>query len=72
MTTGLVPLEYLFDDERADSAGLGELLRNARATGIEMANAVRPHAWRLPNKPVQKSQISKGSGGKNISSALYV
>lgn len=64
MTSGLVPLEYLFDDEKADSAGLGQLLRNAGVTGIEMANAVRPHAWRLPNKTVQKPQISKGSGGK--------
>ena len=67
MTTGLVPLEFLFDDERADSAGLGQVLRNAGVTGIEMA---------MPGECLTKQSRShrfqKGAKEKNISSAFYV
>ena len=48
---------------------------NAGATGIEMANPFRPHAWRLPSKTVQKpetSAVQKGAGEKNNKSTCVV
>ena len=45
--------------------GLGHLPCNAGATGIEMAMPLRPHAWRLPSKTVQKPEapaVQPGAG----------